>query len=188
MLLSKFSYFRYGTGEHDLYHEAVKTLDYEPEYLPEISIKGVTWNSISIGWSTPKDEKIKEHINYYKLTKKSADSELNMYQPASKYSFYLWQHLESATNFSFTVAACNGYTRECGKASKPLYAITEDGKSGPPARVDIYCKYDNISAMNYVDVEWAEPMKKYGQIEFYNVICITHFLFFSVMKIVHLFF
>jgi hypothetical protein len=92
-----------------------------------------------------------------------------MYQPASKFSFYLWRHLEPATNFTFTVAACNGFTRECGNSSNPVYALTEDGLSGPPSSVEIFCKHDNISGMNYVDVKWNEPMKKFGQIEFYNV-------------------
>ena len=92
-----------------------------------------------------------------------------MYQPANKFSFYLWRHLESATNYSFTVSACNGYTNECGVASKPLFAVTEDGLSGPPSNVQIYCRHVNISSMNFVDVQWEEPVRTYGKIEFYNV-------------------
>lgn len=160
---------KYGMGEFDQYVKPVKTLDFDPTFLPDLSVKGITKDSISIGWNTPTDERIKEHTNYYKLTKKTAEQVVNMYQDANTYSFYLWRHLDSATNYSFTVAACNGYTRECGPSSEPVYAVTEDGLSGPPAQVEIVCKSDNISGMNYVDVKWVEPLKKYGQIEFYNV-------------------
>ena len=64
---------RFGQGEFDLFREPVKTLDYDPKFIPDISIKGLTWNSISVGFTTPSDDKIKNHIDYYKLTKKTPD-------------------------------------------------------------------------------------------------------------------
>ena len=46
---------------------------------------------------------------------------------------------------------------------------TADGLSGPPTKIIINCNHDNISGMNYVDVEWSSPSNPNGQIEFYNV-------------------
>ena len=54
--------------------------------------------------------------------------------------------------------------------SVPFIGITEDGLSGPPSRIIINCNHDNISGMNFVDVEWSPPTNPNGQIEFYNVI------------------
>ena len=123
-----------------------------------------------------------------------------MYQDANEMSSYLWRELSAATNYTFTVSACNHYTQECGKSSNlvtgmfksiqkryPLIfsvensnnqtyfylsfsGITEDGLSGPPSRIIINCNHDNISGMNFVDVEWSPPTNPNGQIEFYNVI------------------
>ncbi len=159
----------FGMGEFDLYHEGVRTLDFDPKFVPEARVKGLTWNSISIGWNKPGEERIREHIDYYKLTKKTDDQEVNMYQPAEKFSFYLWRHLEPATNYSFTVSACSAYTRECGEASRPVGASTEDGLSGPPAAASALCRHDNVSGMNFVEVQWNKPANPYGQIEFYNI-------------------
>ena len=46
---------------------------------------------------------------------------------------------------------------------------TADGLSGPPTKIIINCNHDNISGMNFVDVEWSSPNNPNGQIEFYNV-------------------
>ncbi len=90
-----------------------------------------------------------------------------MYHP-SKFSFYLWRHLKPATNYSFTVAACSEFTRECGSASAPVAATTEDGLAGSPDALRVLCRYDNVSGMNFVDVSWKEPINKSGHIEFYK--------------------
>lgn len=92
-----------------------------------------------------------------------------MYQPSHKPTFYLWRHLDAATNYTFVVSACNGFTRECGPNSPPVSQATEDGKAGPPAFVEMFCKFDNISGMNYAEVKWKDPEQKNGEIEFFNV-------------------
>ena len=92
-----------------------------------------------------------------------------VYQPVSEYPTYLWTNLEPATEYTFSVYACNGYTMDCGKPSEVVKGTTEDGKSGPPSNVVAKCKFDNISDMNYVEVQWAEPKRPNGVIEFYNV-------------------
>ena len=43
--------------------------------------------------------------------------QLNVYQDASEMSSYLWRELSAATNYTFSVAACNHYTQECGRSS-----------------------------------------------------------------------
>lgn len=159
----------FGMGEYDLFHKPVRTLDFDPVFVPTVGVKGLTWNSISIGWNAPDDERLSEHIDYYKLNRKTSEQELTMYHPSKDYPFYLWRNLEPATNYSFTVAACNQYTRECGNPSNSVSAATEDGLSGPPAFVELFCKHDNISSMNFVEVKWREPKHKFGKIEFYNV-------------------
>ena len=92
-----------------------------------------------------------------------------VYQPVSEYPTYLWTNLEPATEYTFFVYACNGYTMECGKPSVAVKGTTEDGKSGPPSNVVAKCKFDNISDMNYIEIQWGEPKHPNGVIEFYNV-------------------
>ena len=43
--------------------------------------------------------------------------QLNVYQNADEMTSYLWRELSAATNYAFTVSACNYYTQECGDAS-----------------------------------------------------------------------
>ena len=46
----------HGMGEYDTYHEAVPTLAFDPFFVPEASIKGITRNSISVGWTDPPEK------------------------------------------------------------------------------------------------------------------------------------
>ena len=84
-------------------------------------------------------------------------------------NLYLWLHLDPATNYTFTVSACHGLTKDCGPASSAVSASTLDGEAGPPADVVARCSHDNVSGMNFVDVSWREPTKKYGVVELFNV-------------------
>ena len=60
-------------------------------FTPAVALKGLTWNSISIGWTSPensqtaqdtsseKDTEIRnylDYITYYKLTRKTDDHEV----------------------------------------------------------------------------------------------------------------
>ena len=45
------------------------------------------------------------------------DFQLNVYQNADEMTSYLWRELSAATNYAFTVSACNHYTQECGGPS-----------------------------------------------------------------------
>jgi len=42
-----------------------------------VSLKGLTWNSISIGWTNP-PEYLAQYIGSYKLIKKTEDEEVEM--------------------------------------------------------------------------------------------------------------
>jgi hypothetical protein len=63
-------------GEFDLYHSEVSTLAWDPTFVPEVGLKGLTWNSISIGWNNPPENFI-PYIQYYKLNRKTDDQEVS---------------------------------------------------------------------------------------------------------------
>jgi len=177
---------RYGRSRYSEHAQEVRTLDWSPSvFVPSASLRGLTWNSISIRWTSPDDlqsglsekEKMarnfKEYIHNYKLTRKTDDHTLNVYQSTGEYPFYLWENLEADTDYAFTVSACNGYTNICGPPSNKVTATTEDGLSGPPSNVNIECKQaaagEGGRGASYVDVTWQPPLKPNGQIEFYNI-------------------
>ena len=69
----------FGMGEFDLYHTEIRTLKSDPTYVPELGVKGITWNSISLGWNSPPEDKVEnimEYITYYKITRQTATEEV----------------------------------------------------------------------------------------------------------------
>lgn len=67
----------FGMGEFDLFHSPVRTLKSEPSYVPEVGVKGITWNSISLGWDSPPSEPdISDYIAYYKITRETSTEEV----------------------------------------------------------------------------------------------------------------
>ena len=68
-----------GMGEFDTYHSEVKTLNVDPSYVPQVVVKGITWNSISLGWDSPPLDKmpnIRDYITYYKITRETSNEEV----------------------------------------------------------------------------------------------------------------
>ena len=68
-----------GMGEFDTYHSEVKTLNVDPTYVPQVVVKGITWNSISLGWDSPPLDKmpnIRDYITYYKITRETSNEEV----------------------------------------------------------------------------------------------------------------
>jgi hypothetical protein len=53
----------FGMGEFDLYHSEVQTLKFDPTYVPDVGVKGITWNSISLGWDSPPVDQVHRHWN-----------------------------------------------------------------------------------------------------------------------------
>ncbi len=69
-----------GMGDFDLHHSEVKTLTLDPTYVPKVGVKGITWNSISLGWNSPPVDDMPDilnYITYFKLTRKTKDEEVN---------------------------------------------------------------------------------------------------------------
>ena len=82
---------KYGQSEFDVFPKAdddqagssgpVQTLTWSPTaFVPVVKLKGLTWNSISIGWDAPptldegeggRERNYLEYIHYYKLIRKS---------------------------------------------------------------------------------------------------------------------
>ena len=156
-----------GTGKFNQYHEAVSTLDFDPVFVPSASIKGITKNSISVGWTEP-PEKYRDHIHFYRVAKYSGELTTEFLH-TSPHHLHLWEDLQPNTAYNFTVSACNRYSGECSPPSQLIPGTTYDGLSGPPADVMISCRSDNISEFNWVDVKWQVPAEPHGIIEFYNI-------------------
>ena len=90
---------KYGQSEYDVFPKdetasAVQTLTWSPTaFVPVVGLKGLTWNSISIGWDAPPtleeeeeerpERNYLEFIHYYKLVRKSDDDTVRI-QPLSK--------------------------------------------------------------------------------------------------------
>jgi len=147
----------------------VQTLDKDPYFVPEISVKGVTFNSITIGWSQPPEE-MRDHVHYYMLIVQNNSTTKEAVHPEKSMNLFLFTDLQSATTYRFKVAACSYYTRRCGNWSKEANGTTMDGESGPPENVSLVCRFDNISHASFVYVTWAPPLHPNGQIMHYNVI------------------
>ena len=82
---------KYGRGDFSEGPFKVKTLNWSPtDFVPAVSLKGQTWNSMTIGWTSPtslsydpeaEDEAREaadqkdylDFIHHYKLTRKSDD-------------------------------------------------------------------------------------------------------------------
>ncbi|KAJ9581021.1 hypothetical protein L9F63_023808, partial [Diploptera punctata] len=141
----------------------------DPDFVPEISLKGVTLNSITIGWSNPSEE-MRDHVHYYMLIVQDNTTTKEAIHPGGAMNLYLFQDLLSATTYRFKVAACSYYTKQCGRWSKEANGTTMDGKSGPPQNVSLVCRFDNISRTSFVYVTWTPPLHPNGQIMDYNVI------------------
>ena len=96
---------KYGQSEFDVYppddatseeKNSVRTLTWSPTaFVPVVGLKGLTWNSISIGWDPPptlrsggegqasfpggQERNYLEYIHYYKLTRRSNDDTSAVY-------------------------------------------------------------------------------------------------------------
>ena len=70
----------FGMGEFHQYHSQVQTLKSDPTYVPAVGVKGITWNSISLGWDSPPTDRlpnILQYITYYKITRETNNEEVS---------------------------------------------------------------------------------------------------------------
>lgn len=151
-------------------------LSEDPEFIPDVKVTGVTVNSITIKWETP-PENLKDHVHMYKLISQAENSSAarEAFYPASDENLYMFSALSPATTYNFQVAACNEYSKQCGRFSVKVNGTTMDGISGPPVNVTVECRFDNISQTSFVYVAWKPPLSPHGTIMSYNVSTIFFF-------------
>ena len=70
----------FGMGEFDTFHSPIQTLKADPTYVPNVGVKGITWNSISLGWNLPTASEdlpnILDYITYFKITRETSNEEV----------------------------------------------------------------------------------------------------------------
>lgn len=157
-----------GTGNVNELQNWVTTLNTDPVFTPEVSVKGATPDSISIGWTLP-PVPLREHIHYYTLVLSNNKTRREAIHPAMNMNVFMFTSLESATLYHFKVAACSEFTKQCNDWSKPVEGTTMDGLASPPENVTVTCKFDNVSYASFVMVSWAPPLHPNGHITHYNV-------------------
>jgi len=75
----------------------------DPYFVPEISVKGVTFNSITIGWSQPPEE-MRDHVHYYMLIVQNNSTTKEAVHPEQSMNLFLFTDLQSATTYRFKVS------------------------------------------------------------------------------------
>lgn len=75
----------------------------DPDFVPEISLKGTTPNAITIGWSLPPLD-VKDHVHYYELVLYNNYTTKEAIHPAESINTFMFGDLESATTYYFKVS------------------------------------------------------------------------------------
>lgn len=158
-----------GRGEVDTHNEWVSTLEKDPTFVPEVTVKGTTSNSVSLGWTQPPSD-VKDYIQYYQIILQNNETKQETIHPSTSMNAYLFTNLISATTYRIKISACSEYLRKCGNWSEEVNGTTLDGVSDPPVNVSVQCRFDNISHASFVYVTWQPPINPFGQITHYNVI------------------
>ncbi|KAJ8982827.1 hypothetical protein NQ317_010448 [Molorchus minor] len=146
----------------------VEMLDEEPVFVPTVTLKGVTPNSINIKWTSP-PKKFEDHIHYYNLILRAYNTSKKFEAIQAANNEYMFTDLDPATTYNFQVASCSDYSRECGPWSDIVNGTTMDGLAGPPTNATVECRFDNISHKNFVYVTWEPPKNPHGTITQYHV-------------------
>ncbi|XP_055637992.1 tyrosine-protein phosphatase 69D isoform X2 [Toxorhynchites rutilus septentrionalis] len=151
----------------------VRTLETDPSFTPIVEVKGNTHSTITIGWAPPPGDLL-EYIQYYDLTVSVAgenSSKWETYYPQNSRNLpYMFDNLDTATEYSFRVRACSELAKVCGNWSEEVNGTTSDGMSSEPLNLNISCSHYNISRRNAVRVYWDPPKKANGKIVSYQVI------------------
>lgn len=158
----------YGSNKY-MYPNTVKTLKEDPDFVPNVTIKGFSATSVTIGWAPPSDE-IAEHIHYYELVaQKQNESDVkDAYHPQDSQNLpYMFDDLEPYTTYIFKVRACSEYTvKVCGNWSEPNIAMTLDGIPGKPSNVTLQC-FETDTLWRHLNLSWGPPLKPNGEIKGY---------------------
>lgn len=158
-----------GRGEVYTHNEWVSTLKKDPTFVPEVTVKGTTSNSVSLGWTQPPPD-VKDYIQYYQIILENNDTKQETIHPVTSMNAYLFTNLISATTYKIKIAACSEYLKKCGNWSEAVNGTTLDGVSDPPVNVSVQCRFDNISHASFVYVTWQPPANTFGVITHYYVV------------------
>ncbi|XP_041983398.1 tyrosine-protein phosphatase 69D isoform X2 [Aricia agestis] len=153
----------HGQSKHT-YENTVTTLDKDPIFVPNISIKGFSATSVTIGWAPPPDD-IAELIHYYLLeARKMNEVETrSAYHPRDSRNPYMFDNLEPHSTYVFRVCACSDFTKRCGPWSSEMQAATLDGIPGRPSNVTVHC------SSNSLNLTWSPPLKPNAEIKGYSI-------------------
>lgn len=153
--------------------QKVRTLETDPSFTPVVEVKGNTHSTITIGWAPPPTDLL-EYIQYYDLTVSVAgenSSKWETYYPQNSRNLpYMFDNLDTATEYSFRVRACSELAKACGNWSDEVNGTTSDGTSSEPLNLNITCSHYNISRRNTVRIHWDPPTKPNGKVVSYQVI------------------
>ncbi|KAJ6635524.1 Tyrosine-protein phosphatase 69D [Pseudolycoriella hygida] len=163
-----------GLGPANTYAHGVRTLESDPVFIPKISVKGNTHSTITIGWSPPSAD-ILDFIHYYELVVAAAGDNSTIIEEAihpqnSRNLPYMFDHLQTATDYKFRVRSCSELTKQCGNWSDEVTGTTMDGQSSEPLNLVINCTYYNISGRSTVSATWSPPARRNGKITSYQII------------------
>lgn len=99
----------------------------DPEFIPVVSVKGMTSDSVTIGWTAPPEE-LQNHVQYYEiLATSSKNVRKEAWSPTARVNGHMLGELDPGTKYNIQVAACSEYTHKCGNWSAPATGITLDG-------------------------------------------------------------
>ncbi|XP_066594024.1 tyrosine-protein phosphatase 69D isoform X2 [Prorops nasuta] len=146
----------------------ITTLERDPVFTPNVSVNGVTENSITIAWTQP-PQNLKEHVHYYNLMATHAEQKRETVYPAQSFTVYAFVDLEPATTYKFKIAACSDYTKLCGNWSAEVNGTTLDGVASPPKNLTVTCRFDNLTSNSFVSITWIHPEKPNGVITRYDI-------------------
>lgn len=162
-----------GMGAVYTYPQSIRTLAFDPIFIPIISVKGNTHTTITIGWSPPPAEML-DFVHYYELVvakndKNSSIIEETIHPQNSRNLPYMFDNLQTATDYKFKVRSCSELTKLCGNWSDEVTGTTSDGISTEPLNLTISCMYYNISGLTTVSATWTTPKQPNGKINTYLV-------------------
>ncbi|XP_012253102.2 tyrosine-protein phosphatase 69D isoform X2 [Athalia rosae] len=161
-----------GPSHESTYPIPVTTLNADPTFIPNITVKGATVNWITIGWPAPPVE-LQDHVQWYKMMATTDGMEpREAYHPATPgplSTSYVFMDLKPGTEYKLKVAACSEYTKECGEWSEEKLTYTIDGVASPPRNLAVTCHFDYATSKSVVSVNWSAPEKPNGLIIRYDI-------------------
>lgn len=150
-------------------HDWVQTLADDPEFVPEVTVKGTTSDSVSIDWTQPRPD-VRDFVHFYNIILQNNETTKETVHSAASMNLYMFTGLKAMTTYLIKISACSEYTRECGAWSREVNGTTLEGIPEPPENVTVTCRFDNISQFSSVLATWKPPRHAFGTIAQYKVV------------------